>query len=153
MLCLNSFSVFEAKAPKPNVQSPVFMAWVKSGREFLTFRPPTRSKLSQRFSTKCLGKKKRRRSSMNSCIFQVDFQVVSDLTKATLNGKSWSSSTRNCCRQGLQGNPRLVYKLIFEMVVKVFKGQKRLKSESAYKHEKVKKLWRCNPTRSERIDK
>jgi len=43
------------------------------------------------------------------------------LTKAMLNGKLWSSFTRSYNRQGLPENPSLAYKLIIELIVKVFK--------------------------------
>jgi hypothetical protein len=66
---------------------------------------------------------------MSSYTSLVASQVVSALTKATSNGKSWSNSTRNCSRQGLPENPRLAYKLIIELLVKVFKQRKRLKSK------------------------
>jgi len=79
--------------------------------------------------------------------------VVSALTKATLNGKLWSSFTRNCSRRGLPKTASLVYKLISELWLKFLSDRKTEKGSSTIKRKKVKELGRREPTRSERINK
>src|SRR3990170_7694004 len=101
MWCPSSFSASEAKALRQNVLSLVSMDWVNSGRKSLTFHLLTLLKLSQRFTTECLRKRRRKLSFMNFCTFQVVSREVFVLTRVMLNAELWKICIVDCRKLGL----------------------------------------------------